>query len=44
MDADGIIVLDEGRIAGMGTHDELMRSNRIYREVYQSQMKGGEAE
>lgn len=44
MDADGIIVLDEGRIAGMGTHDELMRSNGIYREVYQSQMKGGEAE
>ena len=41
-DADKIIVLDEGKIDGIGTHDELLKSNEIYREVYESQMKGGE--
>lgn len=41
-DADKIIVLDDGRINGVGTHDELMNSNEIYREVYESQVKGGE--
>lgn len=41
-DADRIIVMDEGKIAGMGTHEQLLRDNEIYREVYQSQMKGGE--
>lgn len=41
-DADKIIVLDDGKIAGVGTHDELIENNAIYREVYQSQMKGGE--
>lgn len=40
-DADRIIVLDGGRIDGVGTHDELMKSNKIYREVYTSQSKGG---
>lgn len=40
-DADRIIVLDEGQINGIGTHDELLEQNMIYREVYQSQMKGG---
>lgn len=40
MDADKIIVLDEGQINGVGTHDELMASNAIYREVYESQQKG----
>lgn len=35
--ADQIIVLDEGRIAGRGTHDELMQSNQIYREIAKSQ-------
>ena len=40
MDADLILVLDDGRISGMGTHDELMASNQIYREVYQSQQEG----
>lgn len=39
-DADQIIVLDNGRIAGCGTHQELLLSNEIYREVYQSQQKG----
>jgi ATP-binding cassette subfamily B protein len=41
-DADKIIVLDEGRICGMGNHDELMKSNNIYREIYESQVKGGD--
>ena len=41
-DADKIIVLDNGRINGMGTHDELMNSNEIYKEVYTSQRKGDE--
>lgn len=40
-DADAIIVLDNGRINGIGTHDELMASNSIYQEVYYSQQKGG---
>ena len=40
MDADLIIVLDDGKISGMGTHDELMATNQIYREVYQSQQEG----
>ncbi|MDE5729421.1 MAG: ABC transporter ATP-binding protein/permease [Clostridia bacterium] len=41
-DADKIIVLDKGKISGEGTHDELIKSNAIYREVYESQVKGGE--
>lgn len=39
-DADKIIVLDEGGISGMGRHDDLIKTNEIYREVYESQMKG----
>ena len=40
MDADQIIVLNEGRIDGIGTHEELLKNNAIYREVYESQQKG----
>lgn len=41
-DADRIIVLDDGRIDGFGTHNELLESNAIYREVYESQVKGAD--
>lgn len=40
-DADRILVMDEGRIHGLGTHEELLETNEIYREIYESQMKGG---
>ena len=43
-DADQIIVLDGGKIAGVGTSEELLKTNEIYREVYESQVKGGEAD
>ena len=39
--ADRIIVMEEGKINGMGTHEELMETNAIYRDVYQSQNQGG---
>ncbi len=39
--ADKIIVLDDGAISGFGTHEELLRNNEIYRDVYYSQQKGG---
>jgi hypothetical protein len=38
MDADRIVVLDEGRIVGMGKHSELIESCDVYREIYNSQM------
>ncbi len=41
-DADKIIVLDNGVINGVGTHSELLENNEIYKEVYTSQMKGGD--
>ena len=41
-DADKIVVLNDGKIADMGTHDELMERSEIYREVYTSQQKGVE--
>ena len=40
-DADRILVLDNGQISGFGTHEELMRSNAIYREIYTTQTEGG---
>lgn len=40
-DADRIIVMEEGRINGFGTHEELLETNEIYREVYESQTQGG---
>ncbi len=40
-DADVIIVMDKGEISGIGTSEELLKMNAIYREVYESQMKGG---
>lgn len=41
-DADKIIVLDGGEVTAFGTHDELMKNSDIYKEVYYSQVKGGE--
>ena len=41
-DADRIVVLDEGKISGIGTSEELLKTNEIYKEVYNTQMKGGE--
>ena len=41
-DADRIIVMDGGKITDIGTHDELMKTSTIYREVYDSQQKGAE--
>ena len=40
-DADRIIVMEEGKINGFGTHEELVANNEIYREVYESQTQGG---
>ena len=42
-DADMIIVMDNGRISAAGTHDELMKTSEIYREVYEQQTNGGDA-
>lgn len=42
MDADKIIVLEDGCVNGIGTHEELMKTNHIYREVYESQQKGAQ--
>lgn len=41
MNADRIIVMDDGRVHGFGTHEEPLRDNEIYREVYESQTNGG---
>ena len=42
MDSDMIIVLDEGRVSAIGTHDELYKTSEIYKDVYDSQVKGGD--
>ena len=39
-DADNILVLENGKINGYGTHEELLKNNEIYQEIYQSQTKG----
>jgi len=41
-EADLILVLDGGKVAAAGKHDELLQTSEIYREVYESQVKGGE--
>ncbi len=42
LDADRIIVLDDGKIVGEGTHEELIHSNEVYQDIYDSQLgKGG---
>ena len=43
-DADKIIVMENGEINGVGTHEELMKTNKIYNEVYTSQVKGGNSD
>lgn len=40
MHADQIIILDDGRINAVGTHEELLKTNPIYQEIYESQQKG----
>ena len=41
--ADEILVLDDGRLAGKGTHDELLETCEVYREIYESQFKKEDA-
>lgn len=41
-DADRIAVLEEGKLAALGTHEELLQNSSIYQDIYNSQMKGGE--
>ena len=43
-DCDKIIVMDNGKINGIGTHEELLKNNEIYKEVYESQTKGGDTD
>ena len=43
-DADRILVLESGKIDGIGTHEELIKNNAIYEEVYTSQNRGGKSD
>ena len=43
-DADMIIVLENGKIAAVGKHDELLQGSEIYREVYEQQISGGDSD
>ena len=40
-DADCILVMESGQIQGIGTHEELLKTNAIYQEIYETQVKGG---
>ena len=42
-DADMIVVMDNGRISAAGTHEQLLKSSDIYREVYEQQTNGGDS-
>ena len=42
MNADRIIILDDGKVAAFDTHEKLLKENEIYKDLYESQMKGGE--
>ena len=42
-DADRILVLDEGEISGLDTHENLLKSNTLYQEVYETQKRGDDA-
>ena len=44
MESDIIVVMNDGVITGVGTHDELMKSNTEYKEIYASQMESKEKE
>jgi ATP-binding cassette subfamily B protein len=44
MDADRIVMMDKGGISSVGTHEELLKADAVYREVYESQNKAGEQE
>ena len=41
MDADMIVILDDGKVHAVGTHKELLANDTIYQEIYDSQMRGG---
>ena len=42
LDADQIVILDDGKIKGIGTHEELLKNNSIYQEIYESQKEGAD--